>query len=293
MNQKHLEILGEEDGFFAAADNSGGSSKGVLLTYGFAESEIKEDIFPQIHDMRARTMGSSVFDNRILGTILFKDSLDREIKGLPTAQYLWEQKGIVPIVKIDDGLVKEAEYGVKTMKPITGLLLLLKKSVEAGAGATKMRSYILEANLIGIRQVVDQQLELAETIFREGLIPMVEPEIDINSESKAEAEVILRNELLSGLDQLPDDMQVILKLTLPEIPNFYEELINHPRVLRVVALSGGYSAKEAMKRLSENEGMIASFSRALFEGLDVNMTQEAFDAKLDENIEGSYQASLT
>ncbi|MDA8596777.1 fructose bisphosphate aldolase [Candidatus Pacebacteria bacterium] len=282
-------------GFIAALDNSGGSTPGVLTNYGVNEDEYsgEEEMFVAIHDMRSRLITSPAFTGeRILGAILFEDTLDREIEGKPSTNYLWEEKQVAPILKIDKGMA-EVENDVQILKPMPELDSLLEKAKSQPIFGTKMRSLIKLANEAGIKAVVEQQFELARKISAAGLVPIIEPEVDIHSPEKAEAEAILKRELATQLETLSESDLVMFKLTLPEKANFYQEFTNHPNMVRVVALSGGYSRDEAVRRLTENNEMIASFSRALAEGLTAQQTDEEFNQMLDESIEAIYQASIT
>jgi fructose-bisphosphate aldolase class I len=282
-------------GFIAALDQSGGSTPKALKLYGVPETAWSSEagMMDLVHAMRARIVTSPSFNgNRILAAILFENTMDRDIEGRPTAEYLWEVKKVVPILKVDKGLEDEAN-GVQLMKPISGLDALLARARAKGIFGTKMRSVIKQANPAGIRAVVDQQFAVAKQIITAGLVPIIEPEVDIHCPDKAAAEDILKAELRSRLDALPDGQLVMLKLTIPTKDNLYADLITHPRVLRVVALSGGYSREEANQRLSRQHGMVASFSRALTEGLTAQQSDAQFDAALDEAIESIYQASKT
>lgn len=282
-------------GFIAALDQSGGSTPKALKLYGIAETAYSGDaqMMDLIHQMRTRIITSPAFDgNRILGAILFEATMDRDIQGVPTAQFLWEKKKVVPILKIDKGLADEAN-GVQAMKPMPELDKLLAKAKSKGIFGTKERSVIKQANAAGIQAVVDQQFEVAKQVVAAGLVPIVEPEVDIKCPDKAGAEKILKAELLAQLDKLPATQQVMLKLTLPDVDNFFKELVAHPRVLKVVALSGGYSRDEANARLARQNGIIASFSRALTEGLTAQQSDAEFNAALDKAIESIYQASRT
>jgi fructose-bisphosphate aldolase class I len=282
-------------GFIAALDQSGGSTPKALKLYGIAESEYSGEaqMMDLIHAMRTRIITSPSFNGeRILGAILFENTMDRAILGRPTAEYLWEVKKVVPILKVDKGLEAEAN-GVQRMKPMPGLDKLLDRARAKGIFGTKMRSVIKQANPDGIRAVVDQQFEVARQIIAAGLVPIIEPEVDIHCPDKAAAEDLLKAEITRQLDQLPQDQLVMLKLTLPDRDNLYADLIAHPKVLKVVALSGGYSREEANKRLARQKGMVASFSRALTEGLTAQQSDQEFDAALDRAIESIYQASKT
>ncbi|MGH2576210.1 MAG: fructose bisphosphate aldolase, partial [Actinomycetota bacterium] len=269
MNEEQIQKMGEGAGFIAALDQSGGSTPKALKLYGIPEDSWSgdEEMFDLIHDMRARIIKSPSFTgDRILGAILFEKTMDREIDGLDTGDYLWSKRNIVPFLKIDKGLVEEAD-GVQLMKPIPGLDELLERGVARNMFGTKERSVIKLADPKGVEAIAAQQFEIGDQVLRHGLVPILEPEIDIHSPEKAEAEQLLKQALLSGLDRVPDGEQVMFKLTLPEIDGFYTELVEHPKVLRVVALSGGYSREEANDRLSRQPGVVASFSRALTEGL--------------------------
>ncbi len=293
--QEMLAKVKNNKGFIAALDQSGGSTPKALRLYGVDESAYSDDeeMFDKVHEMRTRIITSDAFNGeRILGSILFEDTLDRDIDGIPSSHYLWQRKNVVPFLKVDKGLADE-DKGVQLMKPIPGLDELLDKANAKDVFGTKMRSVIKLANREGIDEVVAQQFEVGRQILAKGLVPIIEPEIDIHSPEKAEAEDLLKKALLDQLDQLPEEALVMLKLTLPNKANFYRECIEHPRILRVVALSGGYSREEADRLLRENNGMIASFSRALTEGLSVTQSDAEFDASLDGSIEGIYQASIT
>ena len=282
-------------GFIAALDQSGGSTPKALKLYGIAESAWSGDaaMMDLIHAMRARIITSPAFNgDRILGAILFEATMDRDIQGRPTAEYLWEVKKVVPILKVDKGLEAEAN-GVQLMKPMPDLDQLLARARAKGIFGTKMRSVIKQANPAGSRAVVDQQFEVARQIIAAGLVPIIEPEVDINCPDKAAAEDLLKAALLGNLDKLPQGQLVMLKLTLPSKDNLYAECISHPRVLRVVALSGGYSRDEANRRLARQHGMVASFSRALTEGLTAQQSDAEFNAALDRAIESIFQASKT
>ncbi|MHC4954460.1 MAG: fructose bisphosphate aldolase [Planctomycetota bacterium] len=290
-----LEKIQTADGFLAALDQSGGSTPKALRLYGVEESDYNGDdeMFSVIHQMRTRIITSPSFGgDRILGAILFENTMDREIEGKGSAQYLWENKNVVPFLKVDKGLEAEAN-GVQVMKPMPELDALLARAKDCGVFGTKMRSVIKLANAEGIKAIVDQQFDVGEQIIAAGLVPIIEPEIDIHSPEKAEAEVLLKAEIMRRLDALGDGQNVMLKLTLPEENNFYADCINHPRCLKVVALSGGYSRVEANERLSAQNGMIASFSRALTEGLTAQQTEEEFNSMLNDSIESIFQASKT
>lgn len=282
-------------GFVAALDQSGGSTPKALHLYGIEKDawSSDEEMFELVHQMRTRIITSPSFNgNRILAAILFENTMDREIEGQPTADYLWNEKGVVPILKVDKGLAAE-DKGVQLMKPIPQLEELLTRAKAKNIFGTKMRSVIKLANPIGIKEVVDQQFEVAEKIIAAGLVPIIEPEIDIHSPEKAEAEALLKESLASHLETLPDHKYVMFKLTLPEEDNFYRAFVEHPQVLKVVALSGGYTRDEANQRLSRNNGVVASFSRALTEGLTAQQTEEEFDKMLDHTIQSIYDASIT
>ena len=292
-NSEQTQKMTSGKGFIAALDQSGGSSPKALRLYGIEEDEYSSEaeMFDLIHAMRSRIVTSSAFTGeRVIGAILFEMTMDREIGGKPSAQYLWEECGVVPFLKIDKGLADE-ENGVQMMKPMPGLDELLSRAKEAGICGTKMRSVINAASAEGIRKVVDQQFDIGEQVLKHDLVPIIEPEVTISIADKKEAEGILLDQLLRRLDELPESFKVMLKLTLPETENLYLPLVNHNRVMRVVALSGGYSREEANERLSKNTGVIASFSRALTEGLDAKQSDDDFDATLDETIEGIYTAS--
>ncbi len=284
-----------QPGFIAALDQSGGSTPKALKLYGIAENTYSGEaqMMDLIHAMRSRIITSPSFGgNRVCGAILFEATMDRDVQGVPTAEFLWTRKQVVPFLKIDKGLADEAN-GVQLMKPMPTLDALLVKAKSKGIFGTKERSVIKAANADGIRAVVAQQFEVARQVLGHGLTPIVEPEVDIHCPDKAGAEKLLKAELIAGLDKLPADKQVMLKLTLPEVDNFYQELVAHPRVLKVVALSGGYSRDDANARLARQKGMIASFSRALTEGLTAQQSDAEFNAALDKAIESIYQASKT
>jgi fructose-bisphosphate aldolase class I len=288
-----LEKIRSQNGFIAALDQSGGSTPKALLLYGVKESEYQgdEEMYVKVHDMRTRIVTSKVFNGeRVLGAILFENTLDRSIKGKPSAEYLWQVKQVVPFLKVDKGLLDEVD-GTQLLKPITNLTELLAKANKQNVFGTKMRSVIKLANAKGIEALVAQQFEVAKQILNAGLMPIIEPEIDIHSPEKAQAEALLKAALLTHLDSLAADQQVMFKVTLPETANFYQELVGHPKVLKLVALSGGYSRDEANQRLSQNKGMIASFSRALTEGVSAQQSDAEFDATMDATIESICQAS--
>jgi fructose-bisphosphate aldolase class I len=294
MNTEQYEKMGKGAGFIAALDQSGGSTPKALKLYGIEESAYSNDeqMFDLVHEMRVRIMTSPSFDgNRVIAAILFEDTMDRDVEGRATADYLWDVKKVVPILKVDKGLADEQD-GAKVMKPIPGLDDLLKRAVDKGIFGTKMRSFISLPGK-GLDAVVDQQFEIGRQILASGLIPIIEPEVDIKSPKKAEAEEQLKAGLLEGVNKLDGDQVVMLKVTLPEQEDLYKELVDHPKVLRVVALSGGYSRDEACARLSRNHGLIASFSRALTEGLTAQQSDQEFDATLDKAIAEIAAASDT
>ena len=295
VNTEQLERMRSGKGFIAALDQSGGSTPKALSLYGVDESEYSGEaqMFDLIHAMRTRMIKSRAFNgDRVLAAILFEGTMDRDIDGIGSAEFLWAKKRVVPLLKVDKGLAEE-QNGVQTMKPMPELDALLRRGVAKGIFGTKMRSVIKLANAEGIRGVVAQQFAVGRQILNHDLVPIIEPEVDIKSPQKAEAEALLRSELLAELDRQPAAQPVMLKLTLPSTANFYADLIKHPSVLRVVALSGGYSRDDANKKLSENHGMIASFSRALTEGLSAKQSDADFDAMLDATIAGIYAASIT
>lgn len=284
-----------QPGFIAALDQSGGSTPKALKLYGVAENAYSGEaqMMDLIHAMRSRIIISPAFDgNRIAGAILFEATMDRDVQGVPTAEFLWTRKQVVPFLKIDKGLADEVD-GVQLMKPMPQLDTLLARAKAKGIFGTKERSVIKQANAAGIRAVVAQQFEVARQVLGAGLVPIVEPEVDIHCPDKAGAEKLLKAEILQHLDQVPAGQQVMLKLTLPEVDDFFQDLVAHPRVLKVVALSGGYSRTEANARLARQKGVIASFSRALTEGLAAQQSDEEFNAALDQSIESIYQASNT
>lgn len=295
VNDEQLTEMGSGRGFIAALDQSGGSTPKALALYGIPEDSYGNDaqMFDLIHEARARLITSRSFTNdKILATILFEQTMDRTINGEDTVAYLWKQKHIVPFVKVDQGLA-EARYGVQLMKPMTEIDQLLERAVDKAVFGTKMRSFIQEPNDGGIRAVVEQQFECADKIARYGLMPIIEPEVSIKCPDKPTADRLLVTALHEKLDGLADDRQVMLKLTLPEEADLYESLIDHPRVLRVVALSGGYTLNQSADILARNHHLIASFSRALTEGLTVDQTDDEFDEHLADNIEKIYSASVT
>ena len=288
-----LNKIREGDGFIAALDQSGGSTPKALKAYGVGEDAYSNEteMYDRIHEMRTRIITSPAFDERIVGAILFENTMDREIEGRGTAEYLWAEKRIVPFLKIDKGLAAD-ENGVQLMKPIGGLDALLERAVQKGVFGTKERSVIKRADRKGIQAIVDQQFEVGRQVLAAGLVPILEPEIDIHAPDKREAEAILRDAITARLEKLPQDDVVMLKLTLPDEDGFYSPLVGHPRVLKVVALSGGYSREEANEKLARNPGVIASFSRALSEGLRADQTDEEFNSALDEAIGSIYAASV-
>ena len=295
INQQQLEKMGQANGFIAALDQSGGSTPKALKLYGVDESAWSNDdeMFAVVHAMRARIITSPSFSGaRILAAILFENTMDREIEGRPTASFLWEEKQVVPILKVDKGLADEDD-GVQLMKPMPELDALLGRARDKGIFGTKMRSVIKQASASGIEAVVAQQFAVGRQIIAAGLVPIIEPEVDIHCPDKAAAEALLKTAMLQQLGQLGANDRVMLKLTLPEMDNFYAECIAQTNVLRVVALSGGYSREEANARLTRNHGMVASFSRALTEGLSAQQSEAEFDAALDQSIESIYQASIT
>jgi fructose-bisphosphate aldolase class I len=293
--QDMLAKVKNEVGFIAALDQSGGSTPKALKLYGVDESAYSndEEMFTCVHQMRTRIMTSPAFNGkRVLGAILFENTLDRDVNGLSSAAYLWQEKNVVPFLKVDKGLADEVN-GAQLMKPMPGLDELLAKANAQNVFGTKMRSVVKLANKEGIDAVVAQQFEVGKQIIAAGLVPIIEPEVDIHSPEKAEAEALLRAAMMAELNALSADQFVMLKLTLPEEANFYVDCINHPQVLKVVALSGGYNRDTANQRLSENNGMIASFSRALTEGVSAQQSDDEFNATLDTAIEAIYQASAS
>ena len=295
MNQQMFDQVKAGKGFIAALDQSGGSTPKALKLYGIDESEYSGDaaMFDLIHQMRSRLIKSKVFTgDRIVGAILFEMTMERHIDGIGSAEYLWNKKKIVPFLKIDNGLAPESN-DVQLMKPIPELSTRIAAANKHGVFGTKMRSVINLANTAGIEAVVSQQFEIGKEIIAGGLIPIIEPEVNIKSEQKAQAEEILKSSLVNHLNKLNENQTVMLKLSLPTKPNLYQELVNHPRVLKVVALSGGYSRNDANKMLAENNGVIASFSRALTEGLSAKQSDDQFDAMLDSTIQSIFNASVT
>ncbi len=295
MDQQQLDKVRAGNGFVAALDQSGGSTPKALKLYGVGEDEYEGDaeMFDRIHEMRTRIITSSSFTgDRILGAILFENTMDREIDGVGSGEYLWSRKQVVPFIKVDKGLAEESD-GAQVMKPMPDLGALLERGVARGMFGTKMRSVIKLGNPSGVAAVVDQQFEVGRQIIDAGLVPIIEPEIDIHSPEKAEAEALLKQAILDHLGAIEADRPIMLKLTLPEQDDFYRELVEHPSVLKVVALSGGYSREEANERLARNHGVIASFSRALTEGLTAQQSDAEFDAALDQSIKSIYEASIT
>jgi fructose-bisphosphate aldolase class I len=295
MNHDMLAKISDADGFIAALDQSGGSTPKALLAYGVGEDAYANDdeMFGCIHDMRSRIMTSAKFNgDRVLGAILFEDTMDRKVDGQGTANYLWNVKNIIPFLKVDKGLADEAD-DAQVMKPNPDLDDLVARAVDKGVFGTKMRSVIKMANPAGVDAVVDQQFEVGQQILDGGLMPIIEPEVDIHSPKKAEAEALLHAAIVRNLDGLAEGRQVMLKLSLPSEANFYADLIADPRILRVVALSGGYSREDANTKLAANNGMVASFSRALAEGLTAGQTDDDFDAMLDATVGSIFEASST
>lgn len=295
MNTRQLEQIHMGKGFIAALDQSGGSTPKALAQYGIEESRYssEDEMFALIHEMRTRIMKSPAFhSDSILGAILFENTMDRTIDGLFTADYLWEKKGIVSFLKVDQGLAPEAD-GVQLLKSIPGLDDLLKRAVDKHIFGTKMRSLIKEANPEGIRKVVEQQFELGKQIFAAGLVPIIEPEVDIHSSEKARAEELLKQEIKKQLVTLDSDIKVMLKLSIPTENNFYSEIMEDAHIVRIAALSGGYSQEEANKKLALNRGLIASFSRALVEGLSDGQSDEEFNRTLGKSVKAIYEASVT
>jgi fructose-bisphosphate aldolase, class I len=295
LNGEQLKKIKSHPGFIAALDQSGGSTPKALALYGIKEGtwSNEDEMFAIVHEMRTRMISSPAFNGeRILGAILFEDTMDRDINGQPTADYLWNEKGVVPFLKVDKGLDAEKQ-GVQLMKPMPGLAALLEKAKSKRIFGTKMRSVIKQANAQGIKEVVNQQFDLAAQIIAAGLMPIVEPEVDIHCPEKAKAEELLKAAIFEKLNQLPQGEMVMLKLTLPDQDNFYADFVKHPKVLRVVALSGGYSREEANNRLRRNQGVVASFSRALAEGLSAQQSDAEFNAIMDKSIQSIFEASNT
>jgi fructose-bisphosphate aldolase class I len=291
--EQQLRKIRTQPGFIAALDQSGGSTPKALLSYGIRENawSNEEQMFALVHQMRVRIVTTPSFNgDRILAAILFEGTMEREVEGRPTAEYLWYTKRVVPFLKVDKGLAQEKD-GVQLMKPMPDLAALLKKANAHGIFGTKMRSVIKQANPAGVQAVVEQQFEVAAQILAAGLMPIIEPEVDIHSPDKAGAEALLKAALRDHLGRLPEQQQVMLKLTLPERDDFYLELVRHPKVLKVVALSGGYTREDANARLRRNKGIVASFSRALVEGLSAQQSAAEFDATLDDAIQSIFEAS--
>lgn len=294
VNVEQLNRMNSGKGFIAALDQSGGSTPKALSQYGVEENSYTndEEMYTLVHEMRTRIIKSPAFDSQyILGAILFENTMDRKIDGEWTADYLWKKKNIVPFLKVDKGLADLAN-GVQLMKPISNLEELLTRAVERNVFGTKMRSVIKEANAVGIREIVEQQFEVGKQIFAKGLIPIIEPEVDIYSADKTKSEEILKEEIIKQLNKLDKNVKVMLKLSIPTVNNFYSELISDLHVVRVVALSGGYSREEANQKLAQNHGLIASFSRALSEGLTAGQSDDEFNSKLSITIKEIYEASI-
>ncbi|HEY8364699.1 MAG TPA: fructose bisphosphate aldolase [Haloplasmataceae bacterium] len=294
MNLKQLERMKTGKGFIAALDQSGGSTPKALANYGIPKESYSNDteMFNLVHEMRTRIIKSPAFSSeKILGAILFEKTMDSKIDEKYSADYLWEEKGIVPFLKVDKGLL-DLENGVQLMKPIPDLDSLLKRAKERNIFGTKMRSVIKAANPTGIKKIVDQQFAIGMEICKAGLVPILEPEVDINIPDKVEAEKLLKEEIIKHLETLPNDYNIMFKLTIPTINGFYSDLMEYPQVVRVVALSGGYSQDKANELLAQNKGLIASFSRALLEGLNVNQTDEEFNNLLNESVTKVYEASI-
>jgi len=295
MNQQQYEKVRSGQGFIAALDQSGGSTPKALSLYGIGSDAYSDEgqMFDLMHKMRTRIMTSSAFQgDRVLGAILFEQTMDRDVEGRGSADYLWSVKQVVPFLKVDKGLADEAD-GVQLMKAMPGLESLLARARDKGVFGTKMRSVVKHADAQGIESIVDQQFMIGSQILAAGLMPIIEPEVDIHATDKQEAERLLKDAIVKRLDQLGANEQVMLKLTIPSIDNFYAELVKHPKVLRVVALSGGYSRDEAIRLLARNHGVLASFSRALTEGLTAQQSDEEFDRALDASIAGIHEASVT
>lgn len=295
MNTKQMDRIRTGKGFIAALDQSGGSTPKALSQYGIKEDSYsnEEEMYQLVHEMRTRIIKSAAFNSQyILGAILFENTMDRSIDGQFTADYLWAKKDIVPFLKVDKGLAN-LENGVQLMKPISDLNVLLKRAVGRSIFGTKMRSVIKEANPAGIKQVVEQQFAIANQIIEMGLIPIIEPEVDIHSADKESSEKLLKDQILNQLSILGKDAKVMLKLSIPTVNNFYSDLMDDPHVVRIVALSGGYSQAEANEKLAQNNGLIASFSRALAQGLSAEQTEDEFNSKLSKSIQDIYEASIT
>lgn len=294
-NEQQLRKMGRDAGFIAALDQSGGSTPGALRAYGIQEGSWsnEQEMYDLVHQMRTRIITSPAFTGeRILGAILFENTMDRDIDGRPTPDYLWDVKHVVPFLKVDKGLAAE-QRGVQLMKPMPDLAALLERARAKRIFGTKMRSVIKQADAAGIDEIVAQQFAVGRQILEAGLVPIIEPEVDIHCPDKAQAEELLKKAIVAQLDKLPAGQQVMLKLTLPDRDDHYADLVSHPKVLRVVALSGGYSLADANARLSRNHGMVASFSRALVEGLSAGQSDEEFNALLDRNIQSIFEASKT
>jgi len=294
MNNEQFDKVNNGRGFIAALDQSGGSTPKALKLYGVGEDAYSNDdeMMRVMHEMRSRIIQSPSFNgDRVLGAILFEDTMNRQIDGRDTAAYLWDVKHVVPFLKVDKGLADEVD-GAQVMKPMPGLDDLLTQAVKKGVFGTKMRSVIKQGTEAGVAAIADQQFEVGRQIAAAGLVPILEPEVDIHSPNKAEAEALLKAACLARLDGWPSDAYLMFKLTLPEEDNFYADLVDHPNVVRVVALSGGYSRDEANARLSRNKGVIASFSRALTEGLSAQQSDDEFDATLDKSIQSIFDASI-
>lgn len=295
MDKSKIERMKTGKGFIAALDQSGGSTPKALAEYGIGKEAYsnESEMFDMVHEMRTRIITSKAFSKeKVLGAILFEQTMDRTIEGLPTADYLWDKRGVLPFLKVDKGLADLAD-GVQLMKPIDGLDALLKRAVEKHIFGTKMRSVIKEANPTGIKKVIDQQFEIGLKIASYGLVPIIEPEVDINSPEKAKCEALLKQEIHDHIQKLPKDTLIMLKLTIPTEADLYKEFVDHPQVVRVVALSGGYSREKANTLLAQNHGMIASFSRALAQDLRAQQSQAEFDVALGSAIDGIYEASIT
>ena len=293
MNQQQFDKMQNGRGFIAALDQSGGSTPKALNNYGIGEDAYSndEEMFRIVHEMRTRIITSPAFGgDRVLAAILFEDTMNRDIEGRPSADYLWNVKRVVPIIKIDKGLAAEAD-SVQVMKPMPGLDDLLTRAVGKGFFGTKERSFIVEGTEKGIQAVAEQQFDVGRQVAAAGLVPILEPEVSIKAPDKAKAEAMLKKHLLAGLEAWPSDKYLMFKLTLPEEDNFYSDLVDHPNVVRVVALSGGYSREEANARLARNKGIVASFSRALTEGLSAQQSDDDFNKTLDTSIQSIYDAS--
>jgi fructose-bisphosphate aldolase class I len=295
VNEQQQQQMKTQRGFIAALDQSGGSTPGALRLYGIKEGawSSEDEMFAIVHQMRTRIMTSPSFTGeRIIAAVLFENTMDRDIEGRPTADYLWNVKHIVPFLKVDKGIEGE-KNGVQLLKPMPGLAALLDKAKAQGIFGTKMRSFIKQSNAAGIKAIVSQQFEVAGQIIAAGVLPIIEPEVDIHCPERAKAEELLKAAILEELNELPVDQLVMLKLTLPERDDFYADCVRHPKVLRVVALSGGYAREEANDRLRRNHGIVASFSRALVEGLSAQQSDTEFNALLDESIQSIFEASNT